>query len=241
MIEGKNECIVTIKDGSCGCRDFRERVVRFDNMRNCQLSCPYCFTREQKPSTSCLSQLSQMNMSGIKFIRFTGGEPLLSQRQVDGIIREISMLEKGNPPDLDLVIIQTNALDAEKRELNDLLELEVPILLEVSLKGINAREYACLSYDAAIPIEDAKRIFDRQKRGYVHLAEKCRRAKNISILARLGIFHSSLNRPTFKFVFPDTRQLMFNPRNWSPDIVDILLDQNRIWGKTFESKLVVES
>jgi len=232
--------MVTIKDGSCGCRDFRERVVRFGDMRNCQLRCPYCFTREQKPGMTSLSRLGQMDMSGINMIRFTGGEPLISQRQIDGMIQEISVLEERNPPDLDLVIIQTNALDVKERDLNGLLELSLPVLIEVSLKGTNVREYAYLTFDLPIPMEKAEQIFDRQMRGYVHLVEKFRRTKNILILARLGIFHSSLTRPTFKFVFPDTEELMFNPRDWSQKIVDIHLDQNRIWGKTFEGKLVVE-
>jgi len=127
MEKEENVCIVTIKDESCGRNGFRERVIRFGDMRNCQLRCPYCFTREQKPGITSLSRLSQMDMSGIKLIRFTGGEPLISQRQIDGMIREISALEKRNTPDLDLVIIQTNAIDAEKRDLSGLVDLSLPV------------------------------------------------------------------------------------------------------------------
>jgi len=77
-------------------------------------------------------------------------------------------------------------------------------------------------------MEKAKQLLDGQKRGYTHLVEKFRRTRNILILARLGIFHSSLMRPTFKFVFPDTGELMFHPRDWSREIIDIHLDQNQI-------------
>lgn len=70
--------------------------------------------------------------------------------------------------------------------------------------------------------------------------EKFQDKRNIAILARLGIFHSGVNTPTFKFVNPDTGKLMFNPNDWAPEILDIHINQNRIWSETFNNKLVIE-
>jgi molybdenum cofactor biosynthesis enzyme MoaA len=158
-------CKVTIDTQSCGCEEFHELRVAFGNMKNCQLKCIFCFTSEQKPSTSDLSDLGRMNMEGINLIRFTGGEPLLSQTQVDGMIREISIIEKKNISSLNLIVIQTNALSVEKLNLDGFLKLSYPILFEVSFKGTNPQEYSNLVFYSKISIKRAKEILIQQARG----------------------------------------------------------------------------
>lgn len=232
-------CKVVVSDQSCGCRDFRELRVAFGGMENCQLKCPFCFTREQKLAIGTLLNLYERVNERIRFIRFTGGEPLLSQVQVDGMVREISLIEEKGL-NLDLIIIQTNGLYVKKLNLNGFLKLGLPILFEVSFKGTNSREYSYLTFDSPIPLDRAEKILNLQVSGYFYLKEMFHYKENIAVLARLGIFHSSLRRPQFKFVYPDTNSLMFDPNNWASMIWDVFTDQSRFWGKTFGGKLVVE-
>ncbi|MCD6530437.1 4Fe-4S cluster-binding domain-containing protein, partial [Candidatus Bathyarchaeota archaeon] len=128
-------CKVVIKIQSCGCKDFEELRVAFGDMNNCQLKCPFCFTREQKPANDLLSNLSKKHLNNVKIIRFTGGEPLLSQVQIDGMIRELRKIENVKLPNLDLIVIQTNAIGIESRDIDGFQSLDLPILFEVSFKG----------------------------------------------------------------------------------------------------------
>ena len=122
----------------------------------------------------------------------------------------------------------------------NLFQTRLPILFEVSLKGSNTKEYQYLTYEHPVTASQAESILKKQIRGYEILCEKSESHKNISVLARLGIFHSSINKPTFYFVYPGTKELMFNPKNWSPEILKLLTDQRRIWGDLFDNRLVVE-
>jgi len=232
---------VTIKAQSCGCPTFKELRVAFGDMTNCQLKCPFCFTREQKPDNDFLSNLSGKNLSEVRIIRFTGGEPLLSQNQIDGMIRELSKIENMKLPNLDLIVIQTNAIGVENRDISGFQNLNLPILFEVSFKGTTIEEYKYLTFENPISEEKADNIFESQMQGYKHLVKTFENKKNISVLARLGIFHSGINRPMFKFIFPtDKNRLMFNPNNWDPRIHELFQDQKRIWNDTFDGKIVIE-
>lgn len=234
-------CEVVLKIQSCGCKGFEELRVAFGDMNNCQLKCPFCFTREQKPANDFLSNLSKKPLNNVKIIRFTGGEPLISQVQIDGIIRELFKIEDMKLPNLDLIVIQTNAIGIENRDIDGFQNLNLPILFEVSFKGTTIEEYRYLTFENPISEEKADNIFESQMRGYKHLVKSFENKKNISVLARLGIFHSGINRPMFKFVFPfDKNKLMFNPNNWDLRIHDLFQDQKRIWKDIFHGKIVIE-
>lgn len=233
-------CEVIIKKQSCGCEDYQELRVAFGDLHNCQLKCPYCFTLEQQPINDMLFALNERNLDNVKIIRFTGGEPLLRQKQIDGMVRELELIEKRYLNNLDLIVIQTNAMLDDKINIDELFKFSLPILFEVSFKGTNIKEYQYLTYQQPISQDGAEKIMKMQLEGYKVISEKCASLANISILARLGIFHSSITRPTFKFVYPGTEELMFNPVDWHPDFKDILSNQKRIWGKVFERRFVVE-
>ena len=121
-------CKVTITYQNCGCADYKELRVAFGNLNNCQLKCPFCFTLEQKPSLVELSYLSKSISNSVRIIRFTGGEPLFHQEQIDGMVRELRKIENRNFNNLDLIIIQTNAISAENRNIDKLFEFKLPIL-----------------------------------------------------------------------------------------------------------------
>jgi len=232
---------VVIKAQSCGCKDFKELRVAFGNMENCQLKCPFCFTLEQKKADDFLSNLRHRITDDTRTIRFTGGEPLISQDQINGMIKELNKIERKEFPNLDLIVIQTNAIKVEQKDLAHFNIQEFPLLFEVSLKGTNISEYKYLTFDHPISDEKAKSILNQQMTGYGHLVNIFERFQNINVLARLGIFHSSLNKPTFKFVYPfDQNHLMFNPEQWAPQIYDLFEDQRRIWGSRFDGKMVIE-
>lgn len=232
---------VTIETQSCGCTTFKEVRVAFGDMSNCQLKCPFCFTREQKPANDLLSNLSRKDLHDVRVIRFTGGEPLISQSQIDGIVWELTKIEKKNLPNLDLIVIQTNAIDVEKRNLNGFKEISLPILFEVSFKGTNIEEYQYLTFEEPISRDKANLVFEKQITGYKCLVETFEGCKNVKVLARLGIFHSGINRPMFKFVYPTSKnRLMFDPNRWDARMKYVLKDQRKIWGNVFEGKIVVE-
>lgn len=213
----------------------------FWGYENCQLKCPFCFTREQKPANDLLSNLSRKNLSEVRIIRFTGGEPLISQDQIDGIVRELNKIDRENPSNLDLIVIQTNAIDVEKRDFEGLKSISLPILFEVSLKGTNIEEYQYLTFEEPISYDKADLIFEKQINGYRHLVKNFENCRNIKVLVRLGIFHSEIKRPMFKFIYPTNRnRLMFDPNSWDLRMNYILQDQKKIWGNTFEGKIVVE-
>ena len=64
-------CEVVLNIQSCGCKGFEEIRVAFGDMNNCQLKCPFCFTREQKPANDFLSNLSKKPLNNVK-IRVIG-------------------------------------------------------------------------------------------------------------------------------------------------------------------------
>lgn len=156
-------CKVIITAQSCGCKGFNELRVAFGDMKNCQLKCVFCFTREQKPADDLLSDLNQKSMEETKIIRFTGGEPLLSQTQIDGMLRELSAIENRRLSNLDLIVIQTNALNVENRDLRGFRETSLPILFEVSLKGTNVTEYRYLTFENPVSDETAKSILAHRR------------------------------------------------------------------------------
>jgi len=139
-----------------------------------------------------------------------------------------------------LIIVQTNAISIENKNIDELFTSELPILFEVSLKGTNTREYQYLTQQDPINPIQAKSIMEKQIIGYDYIDAKSQGSRGTGLLARLGIFHSSVKRPTFTFVFPDTGDLMFNPEYWSHEFSHILSSQTKLWGPSFERKLVVE-
>jgi len=178
-------------------------------------------------------------MEHVNVIRFTGGEPLMSQAQIDGMVNELSVIENQTQP--DLTVIQTNAINVEKRNLDGFNDLTSPVLFEVSFKGTNVTEYRYLTFSNPILVERAKKIFDEQVEGYKHLVDTFEEKRSIEVLARLGIFHSGLKQSKFRFVYPcDQKRLMFNPKDWDADFRQIYLDQQRIWNGIFDGKMVIE-
>ena len=231
---------VSITTQSCGYKGYDEVRIAFGDMQNCQLKCPFCFTLQQKPSLAALSSLTRSNLANVKIIRFTGGEPLLHQEQIDGMTYELQRIAKHKLINLDLIVIQTNAMSAKDNNIDELLQFELPIIFEVSLKGTNVREYRHLTSEYSLNKFQAESIFKKQIEGYNIISSKCGISNHVAVLMRLGIFHSSVNRPTFRFIFPDTKELMFNPNDWSPEFAHVVLDQKMIWGQTFEGKVLVE-
>ena len=234
-------CKVMIKKQSCGCEGFQELRVAFGSMDNCQLKCVFCFTREQQSSNERLSDFGHMSLEDVKIIRFTGGEPLMFQNQIDGIVRELSAREDTIKEYVNLVVVQTNAIGIGERSLKEFSRLQVPLLFEVSFKGTNVAEYQYLTFENPTSSGSAESVLSKQVEGYRHLAKVFADNENIAVLARLGIFHSSLNSPTFKFTYPSNEgALMFAPSRWDKRFYDIWFDQKAIWGETFEGKMVVE-
>ena len=83
----------------------------------------------------------------------------------------------------------------------------------------------------------AKSLLEKQYEGYFHLVRALKNVNNVLVLARLGIFHSSITKPMFKFVYPnDKNRVMFNPKDWAPQILEIYKDQKRIWDETFGAR-----
>lgn len=230
---------VIINKQSCGNKNYYELRVAFGDMQNCQLKCPFCFTMGQKACIYELSELQKQDYSNVKIIRFTGGEPLLNQNQVDSIIDELRKLQK-NIDIRPLIVIQTNGLNINNIDVNGFFELKYPILFEISLKGTNAFEYRYLTFDKAINMTSAQELFNKQVEAYHNICNLFMHNDNIAILARLGIFHSSLTSPSFKFVFPNTNDLMFNPSNWDNAIINIVEDQRVKWKDSFKGKFLVE-
>ena len=231
---------VTITEQNCGCENFKELRVAFGDWNNCQLKCPFCFTSEQRPSSQALSALINADLNNIKIIRFTGGEPLLHQSQIQGMTSVLSEIESHALPNLDLIIIQTNAIAVAERDIGGLFNFSLPILFEVSFKGTNVKEYQYLTYTAPIDYARAERIMDKQLEGYQAISSYCSSKGNMSILARLGIFHSSIKRPKFAFVSPDTKELMFNPEKWDEQFYSLFDNQRKKWENVYSRKLVVE-
>ena len=225
---------------SCGCRGYNELRVAFGNMLNCLMKCPFCFTLDQKASAEPLCNLSKRNLANTRIIRFTGGEPLLHQEQIDGMVDQLSKVEEMRLANLDLIVVQTNALSAESRILDGLFQFKLPVIFEVSFKGTNVREYQYLTTEHSLSEDQAANIRHRQTRGYEVLRDRCSGLGNVSLLARLGIFHSSIRKPTFAITLPDTRELMFDPDCWSPAFKHVNTSQREIWGDVFEGKVVIE-
>ncbi len=234
-----NNIFITLQN--CGCQGSKELRVAFGDLNNCQLKCPFCFTLEQQSSSDVLSSLrSCEHLDIVKIIRFTGGEPFISQEQIDGMIEELTILEHQNLRSLDLVVLQTNGLTIEKKDLIGFSSINLPLLFEVSFKGTTIKEYEYLTFKEVTAKEIASKLMDGQHHGYQHISSLFRSTNNIAVLARLGIFHSSVNVPTFKFIFPETTNLMFAPDKWDERMREVLKDQVSIWNGTYENKLVVE-
>lgn len=231
---------VSIASQTCGQSGYFELKVAFGDLGNCQLKCPFCFTLDQQPCTDLFSTLNNRVHQNIKIVRFTGGEPFLRQDQISGMLVQLEKIQENKPEHLDLIVIQTNAISIREELISPFLEINLPILFEVSFKGTNPREFSYLCFENPIDEKAAKSIMEKQIYGYLTISDCSRSTGNISIIARLGIFHSSVNQPTFKFVFPGTTDLMFSPENWHEDFRYILKDQCDIWGETFEEKMIVE-
>ncbi len=233
-----SQVVITLQN--CGCENFKELRVAFGDLNNCQLKCPFCFTLKQRPLYKEISTLTNQNLDSVKIIRFTGGEPLLCQEQVDAILQELFKIQHHVDGNLDLIVIQTNAIAVKKLNFDVFRKITIPILFEVSFKGTNIKEYQYLTFKDCVTEKAAEKIMSGQVEGYRIISEKFSMQPNIGILARLGIFHSSVKEPSFKFIFPDTHKLMFNPDSWDDRISDILEEQNNLWGDIFEGKFVLE-
>ncbi len=231
---------VLITRNKCDYGNYKEIKVAFGDFSNCQINCPFCFTKGQRQSDNVLSALLEQNFSNISILRFTGGEPLYTQQQINGMAEIINEIDRRVQHNLDIIVIQTNALSVDDMDVDGLYQTKLPLLFEVSLKGTNSMEYRYLTSQEPIEYAKAIPIMQKQFHGYRKIAEKCHSLGNIKVLARLGIFHSGMTRPKYRFIFPETRKIMFHPSYWCTEFNGILQDQNGTWNDVFERKFVVE-
>jgi uncharacterized Fe-S cluster-containing radical SAM superfamily protein len=123
------------------------------------------------------------------FIRFTRGEPTLQWPDVaEGIMQLQSALGLQRPP----ILFQTNGIEIGmgKVPLEALAEDQNQhYLFELSFKGTNSDEFTLLTGKSA-------ELYEYQLSGYQRLADLSRRKPNIRVVAVLGVYHSSINRPS---------------------------------------------
>ena len=220
---------------SCG-EQGRELVIDF---WNCNLDCVFCFAwqyshsyalihnRNKKKDASPQEIVRELeiaespSLGEVCWVRFTGGEPLRIKENIKEILDILSHLNDHVSKELN-ILIQTNGTTL-KKIVNDLDELgdytSLKILMEISLKGTNPEEFALLT-------GASNDSFYRAIEGYAVFDEFQKRLANVSLCARLGIFHDVRDSNALTFVYPDWRTrlknkdegvVMFHPKNWNEE------------------------
>ena len=145
------------------------------------------------------------------FIRFTGGEPTL---QWFHITETLKKFQATNTPPKAPILIQTNGIEIGRGTATlDVLAADPSqfYLFELSFKGTNSDEFALLTGKAA-------ELYEHQLVGYQRLRELSRTARNVAVVAVLGVYHSSTRGPSkYTFVNPGTGRLLFDDQEkWDP-------------------------
>lgn len=198
----------------------RFREVRWD-LSGCNLRCSFCWSPASRPSetgdrarmiTSKEIVAETLRVLGEKnraFIRFTGGEPTLQWADLESTIM---MLKATISPPRPPILIQTNGIEIGKGSVTLESLADDPdqyFLFELSFKGTNSDEFTLLT---GKPPE----IYRYQLSGYQRLLEFSRLHDNITVVAVLGVYHSSIKGPSkYAFVDPRSEKLLFDDYwNW---------------------------
>jgi pyruvate-formate lyase-activating enzyme len=218
-----------------GCGNCKELVLRYCN---CQLKCVYCFAISYAWQSNWINERVKtikqaFSLKNFDWIRISGGEPLLNKKHTRELIETFLLLDRSVDEPLR-VIIQTNGFALSKKEiqteLKRILSIEnLQILIELSLKGTNSREFSLLT-------QRKGDLYSRQIKGYEFLQEIT--SKNgISVRARMGIGPHS---KSIIFVYPDTFpkkgeigksiEAMFHPSKWSYDFNMIFKSEIHSYG-----------
>lgn len=201
----------------------RYHEVRWD-LSGCNLRCLFCWSPASIPETShdpvrhvTASDLVSATTDGTRqrgatFIRFTGGEPTLQWAELAEALRSLhESATSSSPP----ILIQTNGVAIGDGAASLDVLGSTPrqrYLIELSLKGTNAMEFALLTGR-----EPA--LYSQQLKGLAALRAYSSQHPNVQVVAVLGIYHSATGgRSKYAFVDPSDGHLLFEdlPR-WDPE------------------------
>lgn len=207
---------------SSGVKEIRWDVV------GCNLRCQFCWSPASRPEKTgkakvykspdevLIDTLMESSKESRVFIRFTGGEPTLYW---DELLRVFSLLGKNAQTRTIPILIQTNGIRIGKGEidieaLNSGDAKHLDFLFELSLKGTNSEEFGILTG------RDSE-LYEFQLKGYDDLLALSRTHRKVSVVAVLGVYHSSVSGNS-KYVF-------VNPHNYG-----ILFENSTLWDPRFE-------
>lgn len=202
--------------GICSHDEYNE--VRLD-LSGCNLNCSFCWSPASRPSETgdparnvtaeevVSSIVGNIGDRSRTFIRFTGGEPTL---QWSGIMDVVRLLQSSIDPPRPAILFQTNGIEIGegRAPLDSLSEFHGQrFLFELSLKGTNPSEFALLAGKSAD-------LYECQLSGYQRLLELSQAESHIRVVAVLGVYHSSIARPSrYAFADPSSGQLLFDAEN----------------------------
>lgn len=200
------------------CEYGNYREIRTD-LSGCNLLCHFCWSPASRPDHESVlvsvAEVSTATIAWLKkdqtFIRFTGGEPTLQWSAVRDCLRNLQgATDSFKPP----VLIQTNGIEIGKGKIDLSILTADPdsfYLFELSFKGTNEEEFALLTGKASD-------LYQYQVQGYQRLCELSRVARNVSVIAVLGVYHSATQRDAkYAFVNPQSKKLLFDdPTLWQP-------------------------
>lgn len=218
---------------SIGCGNFNEGRIAYV----CCLShCHFCYARAYSWPKRCNRYSASRFFSSDKlfkvfkelegsnafrWIRITGGEPLLTENRVAHLVSFLEKLSSYNNTFFGCrVIIQTSGVTIGKKNylvsyLERLADLDLSFIIELSLKGTNEEECKILTNNSM--------DFLDQIHGYWILSELSSRATNIELRARVGIGPSEPagGLPTYEFIYPSSGNYMFKSDLWSAKFREI--------------------
>lgn len=205
-----------------------ELRVEYGDLNNCNLKCPFCFTQYSKQNNVPKDDISNFDFTDVTYVKFTGGEPLINQPQIEDINNKIKEISKNNPK--IFYVIQTNGLIEEMESkmeslLQGLENLTSKIIIEFSFKGTNVEEYQYLTRANKINQTNASLLMKQQVDNYHLVKDYIQNKGNVALLPRLGIFHSGNIQVKYRFVYPyKQNMLMFQKENWSDEIKSVFED-----------------
>jgi uncharacterized Fe-S cluster-containing radical SAM superfamily protein len=213
----------------------RHREVRWD-LSGCNLCCLFCWSPASRssetgdPTRMVMSrEVVAKTLGGVidksrAFIRFTGGEPTLQWR---GLSDALDQMQREITPPRPPILFQTNGIRIGKGEV-DLDGLTTnpnrPYLFELSFKGTSRSEFALLT-------GKSEELYEHQVEGYHRLLELSRRSENVSVVAVLGVYHSSTRKPSkYAFVDPRSGDLLFEDlASWDPNFSSLWRSAPQKW------------
>jgi uncharacterized Fe-S cluster-containing radical SAM superfamily protein len=212
--------------GSC---EYKGQIqeIRWD-LSGCNLRCLFCWspasqpeetgdnTVSLRPTDLAKRTVSTINDPSKAFIRFTGGEPTLQWPEVESALAALRQLNPARKPP---ILYQTNGIEIGRGSV-DFAELALDrnqlYLFEVSFKGTNPSEFALLT-------GKSPDLYELQLAGYKRLLEFSRANNNVSVVAVLGVYHSSTSGPSkYAFVAPETGYFLFDDQQkWDSEFAAI--------------------